>query len=307
MSGLLSGRERSGMVFNIMRFALHDGPGVRTTVFLKGCPLSCWWCHNPESQEPEPSPMYFAGRCRLCYDCVAACPHQALQFQDGTPLTSAACVRCGDCAEACVAGARQLAGERKTVSEVLAECERDSVLFDESGGGVTVSGGEPLSQPDFTEALLEACRERGIHTALDTCGFAPREVAVRVSGSADLVLYDLKLLDPAAHRKYTGVPSGPILDNLAALTETGRQVIVRVPLIPGVNDQPENLSALADFVWLTGLRRIDLLPYHRIGVDKYGRLGRNNRFGDVEPLPAAEVSRIASDLAARGFTIKIGG
>ncbi len=242
-----SGGGCSGVVFNIMRFALHDGPGIRTTVFLKGCPLSCWWCHNPESQEFAPSPMYFANRCRLCYDCVAACTNGALAFEDGRPVTSPECTRCGDCAEACVAGARELAGRRVTASEVLAECERDVVFYDESGGGVTVSGGEPLSQPEFTEALLAGCRERHIHTALDTCGFADRESALRVSRAADLVLYDLKLLDSAAHRKYTGVPSEPILANLAALTEAGRNLIVRVPLIPGVNDDRESLASADGF------------------------------------------------------------
>ena len=307
MNSLQSGGKCSGVVFNIMRFALHDGPGIRTTVFLKGCPLSCWWCHNPESQDFTPSPMYFANRCRLCYDCVAACSNGAIRLVDGKPATSTDCTRCGDCVEACVAGARQLAGQRITVAEVFEECERDVVLFDESGGGVTVSGGEPLSQPDFTEALLAGCRERRIHTALDTCGFADRAVALRVSRYADVVLYDLKLLDSAAHRKYTGVPNETILANLAALTEAGRNLIVRVPLIPGVNDHAENLKALADFVWRLGLRRIDLLPYHKIGMDKYGRLEREHLLAGVEPLPAAEVSRIARDLASRGFTIGIGG
>ena len=307
MNHLPSGGECSGVVFNIMRFALHDGHGIRTTVFVKGCPLRCRWCHNPESQEFAPSPMYFANRCRLCYDCLAACSTGAIRFEEGKLVTSPECERCGDCAEACVAGARQLAGQRVTVAEVLAECERDVVFFDESGGGVTVSGGEPLSQPDFAEALLAGCRERKIHTALDTCGFADREAALRVSRYADVVLYDLKLLDSAAHRKYTGVPSEPILANLAALTEAGRNLIVRIPLIPGVNDDRESLGALTDFVWLLGLRRIDLLPYHKIGVDKYGRLGRARPLGEVEPLPETELSRIAADLADRGFAIRIGG
>ena len=302
-----NGGVRSGIVFNTMRFALHDGPGIRTTVFLKGCPLRCVWCHNPESQEFNPSPMYFSNRCRLCYDCVAACSNGAIRFEDRTLVTSEACDRCGHCEDVCVAGARQLAGKRVTVTEILAECERDAILFDESGGGVTVSGGEPLSQPEFAQALLAGCRERRIHTALDTCGFAAREVALEVSRYADVVLYDLKLLDSTAHQKYTGVPSEPILTNLEALTEAGRNLIVRIPLIPGVNDRPEDLGALADFVWQLGLRRIDLLPYHKIGADKYGRLGRSRPLGDTEPPAAAEIDRIVKQLANRGFDIRIGG
>jgi pyruvate formate lyase activating enzyme len=298
---------RDGIVFDIMRFALHEGPGIRTAVFLKGCPLRCWWCHNPESQEFSPGFMYFAGRCLRCDDCVAACASGALRFEDGIPRQSPECARCGACAEACVAGARQVVGRRRTVSEVLAQCERDVIFYDESGGGVTVTGGEPLSQPEFAEALLAGCRERGIRTALDTCGFARRETALRVSRYADLVLFDLKLLDPAAHLKYTGVPVEPILANLEALIEAGRNIIVRVPLIPGINDSPENIEALADRLRRLGLRRIDLLPYHKIGADKYDRLGMTRPLGDIEPPPAADVARIAAGLAAQGFAIRIGG
>jgi len=302
-----SGGETSGLVSNIMRFALHDGPGIRTTVFLKGCQLGCWWCHNPESHEFEPSLMYVESRCRLCGDCVAACPHGAIAIEDGVVRTLVNCRRCGTCVEACVAGARQLPGQRMTVSKALQEIERDIVFFDESGGGVTISGGEPLSQPAFAEALLSGCRQRRIHTVLDTCGFAQRDVALRIGGLADLVLYDLKLLDPVAHERYTGVSNAPILANLEALVEAGRSIIVRVPLIPGVNDNPEEMRALTGFVSRLGLRRIDLLPYHQIGSDKYRRLGMTRRLDGIEPPPAAEVSRIASELSARGFEVRIGG
>lgn len=291
-----------GLVFNIVRFSLHDGPGIRTTVFLKGCPLTCWWCHNPESQAFEPSPMHLENRCRLCGDCVAVCPQGAISLEGGVVRTSAQCRRCGACVEACVAGARQLAGKRMTVSEVLREVERDIVFFDESGGGVTLSGGEPLGQPAFAEALLTACRERRIHSALDTSGFAQRDVVLRAGELADLVLYDLKLADAAAHEEATGVSNALILSNLKALVEAGRNVIVRVPLIPGVSDVP----AMAGVVRRLGLRRIDLLPYHKIGIDKYNRLGMKRRDG-VEPPPPEEVKRIAGELEALGFEVRIGG
>lgn len=303
----LAGDSLTGLIFNIMRFSLHDGPGIRTTVFLKGCPLACWWCHNPESQEFEPSLMYIEGRCRRCGDCVEACPRGAITLEEGVIETSGRCEKCGICASACAAGARDLLGRRLTVSEALSEIERDTVFFEESGGGVTISGGEPLSQPAFTEALLTACRARRIHTALDTSGFAPRDVVLRVSLHADLVLYDLKLVDAAAHRRYTGAPNEPILDNLAALVEAGRNVVVRLPLIPGINDTPEEIRSLTGLVSRLGLQRIDLLPYHHIGMDKYRRLAIEPRLGAVQPPPPAEVSRFAGELSARGLQVRIGG
>lgn len=299
--------EPSGLVFNIMRFSLHDGPGIRTTVFLKGCPLQCWWCHNPESQEFQPSLMYLEDRCRRCGDCLAVCPNAALALVDGAVRTSAACLRCGACAEACVAEARRLFGRRMTVSEVVREIERDLAFFDESNGGVTLSGGEPLSQPLFAEALLRASRDRRIHTVLDTSGFAPQEVLLHVSRHADLVLYDLKFIDPDKHRDYTGVSNELILSNLQALVESGRPVIIRLPLIPGANDSQEQVRQLAGLAWALGLRRIDLLPYHRIGIDKYRRLGITCRVGGLEPAPDANLDRIAAELRQRGFTVSIGG
>jgi pyruvate formate lyase activating enzyme len=211
------------------------------------------------------------------------------------------------CVSACVSGARDIAGRRISVPEALSEIERDTVFFEESGGGVTISGGEPLSQPAFTEALLAACRARRIHTALDTSGFAPRDVALRVSLQADLVLYDLKLVDAAAHQKYTGAPNEPILANLAALVEAGRNVVVRLPLIPGINDTPEEIRSLTGLAARLGLRRIDVLPYHHIGMDKYQRLAIEPRLGAVQPPPPAEVSRFAGEFSSRGFQVTIGG
>lgn len=299
--------EVCGLVFHIMRFSLHDGPGIRTTVFLKGCPLSCWWCHNPESQSFEPSLMYFEDRCRRCGDCLAVCPSSAINYSDGRIGRPITCQACGACVEACVAGARELAGRRMAVSEVVREVERDVIFFDESGGGVTFSGGEPLSQPRFTEALLEACRARRIHSALDTCGLAEPDLLLRVSAKADLVLYDLKLLDTARHASYTGVPNALILGNLEALVAAGRPVRVRFPLIPGVNDGAEEIAELMQLLARLGLRHLDLLPYHRIGIDKYRRLGMPARLGDQPSPSAAQISQIAGQFEQHGFAVKIGG
>ncbi len=289
-----------------MRFSLHDGPGIRTTVFLKGCPLRCPWCHNPESQEIAPSLMLFEERCLGCGDCAAACPSGAIPDGGGAARPTAACLRCGACAETCPAEARQLCGREMTVAAVVREVERDLAFFEESGGGVTLSGGEPLAQPAFAEALLAAFHERRIHTALDTSGFAARETLLRIARAADLVLYDLKVLDAARHEEHTGVPVAPIIENLQALAATGRPVIVRYPLVPGVNDAVEDVDALACLLLRLGLRRVDVLPYHRIGIDKRRRLGAaaSAEFGTPAP---ERVRRVADDLEAKGLSVRIGG
>ena len=288
--------SQAGLVFHIMRFSLDDGPGIRTTVFLKGCPLRCSWCHNPESWKPSPEVLFFEERCRHCGDCAAVCPH-ALE----------SCEACGRCVEACLAEARQLAGRRMSVAEVLAEVERDVIFFDESGGGVTLSGGEPLAQPDFAESLLAACRDRRIRTALDTCGLAPAGVFLRVCAQADLVLFDVKLLDSDLHQEHTGAPNSVILENLKALAAAGRHVIVRYPLIPGVNDTAAALSGLAGCLNSFGLRRLDLLPYHRIGMDKYKRLGLPGPSKDIAIHSPAQVSEIAATLRGEGLEVGVGG
>ncbi len=287
---------QTGLVFDIMRFALHDGPGIRTTVFLKGCPLHCDWCHNPESQSPGPCLLFFEERCRGCGECASVCPHGLTE-----------CEACGLCAETCVAEARRLAGRPMSVAEVLAEIERVQVFYDESGGGMTLSGGEPLTQPLFAEALLAACRARRIHAALDTSGLAPAETLLRVAAQADLVLYDVKLVDDALHRRHTGASNRPILDNLRALAETGRPVVVRYPLIPGVNDGDAPLSDLAGLLVSLGLRRLDLLPYHSNGIDKYRRLGLPRPPAEFSGLPAERASAIAATLARQGLEVGVGG
>jgi pyruvate formate lyase activating enzyme len=300
--------EPEALIFNIMRFSLHDGPGIRTTLFFKGCPLACWWCHNPESQSFLPEVLYAPERCALCGDCVAACPEGALAIQDSQVRVAAGlCERCGACVEACRVEARQMAGRRIGLAEAVREVERDLIFFEESGGGVTLSGGEPLSQPQFAEALLDELKRRGIHTVLDTCGFARRDTFLRIAGKTSLVYFDLKLLDSLKHRMYTGVPNEPILDNLKALVEAGIPLRVRFPLIPGVNDGDEDIEQMSNYLKGLGVHRIDLLPYHKIGIDKYRRLGLQYRLAGLAPPEDAEIERVSQKFGQKGVSIKVGG
>jgi len=299
--------EAAGLVFDILRFCLHDGPGIRTTVFLKGCPLSCWWCHNPEGQASQPDLFYYEARCRQCGTCVVVCPHAETAQLGGVIRPTPLCERCGACVQVCVAGAREILGREMSVSEVMREVERDLIVYEESGGGVTLSGGEPLLQAGFTAALLAACRDRGIHSVLETCGMAPREVVLAAAHQVDLVLYDLKVLDPLKHRQYTGASNQTILGNLEALAATGRPLIVRLPVIPGVNDGESDLRDYVRFLGPLGLRRIDLLPYHRMGIDKYRRLDRPYRLGEAATPTAAHNRVVAAQFAKEGFEVTIGG
>lgn len=257
----------TGIVFDIKRFALHDGPGIRTTVFLKGCPLDCWWCHNPEGRALDP------------------------EFMDrgATQQTPA------------------VVGSKMTLAEVMAEIEKDTLFYDESGGGVTFSGGEPLSQADFLIALLTRCRRLGLHTALDTSGHAPPEILSRVAPLVDLFLYDLKLMDDRDHRTYTGVSNAGILENLRVLVDTGRSVSIRFPLIPGINDGPDNLARMAAFLSDLNLKDIALLPYHRIHRQKYHRLGRPERMADMAAPTAEAIDLLSAYFATRGFSVRVGG
>jgi len=238
----------TGLVFNIQRFSIHDGPGIRSTVFLKGCPLRCWWCHNPEGQSPQPELSLIQARCVRCGRCQEVCPQQAAHAAGGNGHPRAAyskCTLCGACVEACPTEARQMIGRRMRVEQLVAEVLKDRIFFDESGGGVTFSGGEPLMQPEFLAQVLRACRAEQVHTALDTCGYAERDQLLELAGMCDLVLYDLKCLDDRRHQQQTGVSNQGILDNLEALAEQHANIWIRVPLIPGLNDQPEELEAMA--------------------------------------------------------------
>jgi len=308
-SGVMPQPSQTGLVFDIQRFSIHDGPGIRTTVFLKGCPLHCPWCHNPESQAPVPELLLWPERCIGCAACLDACRHGAIA-RDGTGVITdlALCTACGACAEACYAEARVLVGRTMSVAQVMAEVERDVVFYDQSGGGVTLSGGEPLAQSDFLLALLRALRRRGLHTALDTCGHAPWQVLDRVRPYVDLFLYDLKLMDDARHRRITGVSNATILDNVRALAAAGHRLRLRVPIIPGVNDDEANVRALGAFAAaLPGLDGVDLLAYHPTARDKYRRLNRNYPLPDLHPPSESDMAVVAQRLRAAGNDVRIGG
>ncbi len=300
-----------GMIFDIKRFAVHDGPGIRTTIFLKGCPLHCLWCHNPESIAPGPELIARSSRCSRCFACIPACPVKAISKDEkGGPVSvdRKKCDLCGACAEACSYEALQIVGRRAKVDDVVAEAMRDRVFYEESGGGVTLSGGEPLAQPAFAEALLTAFQERGIHTALDTSGLARWAVLDRVASKADLILYDLKLMDGIAHKDQTGSPNSLILENFIRLASLGRAIDVRIPLVSGVNDGQAAIRAQIDFLRaLPAVRRIDLLAYHKGGQEKYRNLGKQDCFRIFEAPSAERMEAVRRDFADAGFTVSIGG
>jgi pyruvate formate lyase activating enzyme len=298
-----------GKVFDIQKFSIHDGPGIRTTVFLKGCPLNCWWCHNPESQDLDMEMMFHAKRCIRCGACQSACTHGAIsQNGDFVSTDEEACTLCGACVEACYAEAREIVGQEMTVAQVMAEIERDITFYDESGGGVTFSGGEPLLQRDFLGSLLMACKDREIHTTLDTCGFAAWETLDRIREFVDLFLYDIKLMDGAKHQEFTGAPNDLILKNLQMLSEQGHNVVLRLPIIPGVNDDEMNIRRTGEFVTnLLSLNQVDILPYHHTGTDKYSRLKRAYELSEIRPPSNDDVAKIAQILRGYGLQVRIGG
>ena len=298
----------SGRVFNIQRFSTHDGPGIRTTVFFKGCPLYCWWCHNPESKQVQPGIVYDGEKCLRCGLCAKACPEGAISFETGSPiLDSDLCLLCGCCSKRCPAEALEQVGEEMSVAEVLAEIEKDRVFYDESGGGVTFSGGEPLLQTEFLYELLYSCRERGIHTAVDTSGNAPWPAIAKISEVTNVFLYDIKHMDSAQHEKLTGVSNHLILDNLRSLSRIHRDILLRVPIIPGINDDSQNLLQMGHLAVKLGILRMHILPYHSIGKDKYTRLGETYRLSELLEPSAERMQQIAEDLGDLGLKVIIGG
>lgn len=293
-----------GIIFNIMRYSISDGPGIRTTVFLKGCPLHCRWCHNPESQSGEFQEMFSRDRCLGCGACIRACPRGALTSKGRDPDK---CTSCRRCVEACSSGAREGTGRKMTVGQVMAEVEKDIIFYDQSGGGVTFSGGEPLAQPDFLKSLLRECRKQEISTALDTSGYCSWDYLRSIAPEVDLFLFDIKIINDERHREVVGVSNRGILENLKALTGIHGNVIVRFPVIPGYTDSPENIEGLGKFLAQINIKGIEPLPYHKIGIEKYRRLGKSNPLEDLEPPSGDDMGRLGETLEGFGLKVIKGG
>lgn len=298
-----------GLVFNIQRFSVNDGPGIRTTVFLKGCPMRCPWCHNPESISPDKQLVLRSERCLRCGDCYAMCKNHAIRKEDGEYVTQrAVCKECGECVEMCMSEAREIVGREMATEEVVGEIEKDRIFFEQSGGGASFSGGEPFLQHEFLFSLLKACKEKGIHTVVDTAGYTSSDVLQRISGFVDLFLYDIKTMDDQQHRDFTGVSNRLILENLQHLAEWGRRVIVRIPIIPGINADSESIRRIGSFVGALGnVEEIHLLPYHQTGIEKYRRLGMDYRMNGT-PVPTQdELQRVVGELRSHVPVVSIGG
>ena len=305
----MSEQDIKGTIFNIMRFSTHDGPGIRTTVFLKGCPLSCWWCHNPENWQHVPNEVYLPDRCTGCGVCIENCPQHALSRSlQGIVVDSALCRHCGRCVDVCPMEARESTGWTVSVPELMKSIERDIPFYDQSRGGVTFSGGEPLCQPDFLLAVLAECGRREIHTAVDTSGYADAGVLLAVARRADQFLYDLKVLDPLKHRAHTGVDNARILSNLRQLSGTGVEIVIRIPLIPGVNDDAESIAAAGELIaGLPSRHAVDVLPYHRAASAKYAKLGLCYRGEPIAPPSRERTAEVAQRLSEYGLAVGLAG
>jgi pyruvate formate lyase activating enzyme len=268
--------ETRGIIFDLKKYAIHDGPGIRTTVFFKGCPLSCWWCHNPEALSPEPEPVDS--------DRIRIRKYVNDPSVDGT------------------------IGYEVSAAYLMEEIEKDRVFYEQSGGGVTFSGGEPLMQLDFLSALLEGCRNADIRTAVDTSGYAPREALESIAGIVDLFLYDIKIIDEGAHKKYTGITNELILDNIIWLAKRGCRIIPRIPLIPGVTDTDDNLSQIAAFIsGIEGIDEVSLLPYNTIADDKFERFQISSKLGNLERQSTEQLNRAGKIFEQSGCSVRYGG
>ncbi|WP_291636669.1 trans-4-hydroxy-L-proline dehydratase activase [Clostridium sp.] len=299
---------QKAIITNIQKYSVHDGPGIRTTIFFKGCPLNCLWCHNPETQNPNTEIMFFKERCTLCGSCLKRCPQKAIEFVERYPIINESkCTLCGKCSDFCPSNARELVGEEITVKDLMKEILKDEAFYDESNGGVTFSGGEPLVYVEYLNNVLQACKGRGIHTTIDTSGYASWEQFEKIVDKVDLFLFDIKHMNNEKHLKYTGVENVIVLDNLKKLSESGSNIYIRMPIIAGVNDDDENIDLAIDFISKLNIIHVNLLPYHKIGMDKYKRLNMEYKLTGLEKPSDLVINKIAEKFKKAGIKIKIGG
>lgn len=303
----------SGVVFNVQRFSLHDGPGIRTTVFLKGCTLHCFWCHNPEGQHAAPEVRYYPDRCIACGQCVDACPHHAHALVDGVhTFDRERCESAARCVAVCNARALETEGRRMSVAEVMAEILPDRPFYELSGGGVTLSGGEPALNHDFAREVLRACQAHGLHTAVETCGAVPWTALAALVPHTDLFMMDLKVIDPAKHRAATRQTNEHILANARRLAATRIPLVFRTPVVPTVNDTPDDIGAIAAFVRQLRDQRqartpadaaitYEIMPFHRLAAGKYASLGLAYPAATLEPPSPATMAALAEVARQQGI------
>ncbi|TNF39859.1 MAG: glycyl-radical enzyme activating protein [Bacteroidetes bacterium] len=308
------------LIFDIRRYSINDGPGIRITIFMKGCPLRCAWCHNPESQSPKVQKLYTASKCIGAQDCIEVCPEDALKLTpEGIVTDGEKCTLCGKCAEACPSKAIEMSGKIYGVEELMHIIERERVHIEHSDGGVTFSGGEPLMHPEFLIEMLKACGEKGLHRAVDTCGFAPTETLLEVAKHTDLFLYDLKMLDFSLHKKWTGKSNQLILDNLKAIAAAGASINIRIPFIGNVNTFEDEVRSMAEYITnlpfknrgletaTPKLPEVNLLPYHNIAQNKYNKLGQVYNSEEMREPTDEEIGFAKNIFSEKGMKVEIGG
>jgi pyruvate formate lyase activating enzyme len=302
--------EPKGLIWTLQRFAIHDGPGIRTLVYMKGCPLSCLWCSTPQTQKRSVELLHIELHCQRCGRCVEVCPEGAITLseEEGVKIDRQLCTGSGQCVDACPNQARELVGERLTVEELFREVDKDRPFYRRSDGGVTVGGGEPTLQHGFVREFLRKCKQHYVHTAMETCGYVRRELLEELLEHLDLIYIDVKHMDAAAHQELTGVSNEPVLENVR-MASALRPTIVRIPVVPGCNDSEENIAATAHFAAGLGehFERIELLPYHQYGTQTYAQLGREYELSDVEPPDDARMERLRQIVESCGVKSQVGG
>lgn len=302
--------DPTAWIWDIRKYSLHDGPGIRTTVFFKGCPLKCLWCCNPESHASGAEVVWIRERCLACDLCLESCARYAISVDPSgrRVVDPASCDLCGVCAHQCPGEAMTIVGRQMTVDEVLAEVARDAIFYSRSGGGLTLSGGEPLAQPEFAAELLARYkRSEGGHTAVETCGQADWDEIRRLLPYVDLFLYDIKHMDALEHRRYTGAGNLRILENASRIATSGRRLVIRFPLIPGCNDGEDNVRRTAALARSLGVERVDLLPYHRLGEPKYTRLDRRYVLAGTNAPSEDRVAAARRIIDSYGLAVRVGG